>query len=123
MAGENFGMATRHMVRFQSFLQPGEILQNAGEGIQVETSERLGRGRGDGLLGVSDQRLLFVFHDDRLPSPYSIPRPAITSVERGWIIIPGSSSVKVTARTTTSAATVTFYVGNAFSRDIVALLS
>lgn len=123
MSGENFGMATRHMMRFQRYLNPEEILVNAGEGIQVETSERLGRGKGDGLLGITSERLLFVFHDDRLPSPFAINRSQIQSAERGWIVIPGSSQLKIMADTGRGRAAFTFYVGNRFSRDIVSLLN
>ena len=123
MAGENFGMATRHMMRFQRYLNAEEILLNAGEGIQVETSERLGRGKGDGLLGITNERILFVFHDDRLPSPFSIDRSWIRSAERGWIVIPGNSQIKITTDPTHGSAKLTFYVGNRYSRDIVSLLN
>jgi hypothetical protein len=123
MAGENYGMATRHMMRFQKYLRPDEILVNAGEGIQVETSERLGRGKGDGLFGVTNQRIVFVFHDDRLPSPFAIERSQIRSAERGWIVIPGSSRIMVVTGPAYGNANLTFYVGNQFSHDIVASLS
>jgi hypothetical protein len=123
MAGENFGMATRHMMRFQKYLNADEILLNAGESIQVETSERLGRGKGDGLLGITNHRLLFVFHDDHLPSPFSIDRSWIRNAERGWIVIPGSSQIKITTDSAHGSATLTFYVGNRYSRDIVSLLN
>jgi|688.fasta_scaffold539761_1 hypothetical protein len=123
MAGENFGMATRHMMRFQQYLKAEEILLNAGEGIQVETSERLGRGKGDGLLGITNERLLFVFHDDRLASPFSIDRSWIRSAARGWVVIPGSSQIKIATDRTHGSATLTFYVGTRYSRDIVLLLN
>ena len=123
MAGENYGMATRHMMRFQTYLKPDEILLNAGEGIQVETSERLGRGKGDGLFGVTSQRIVFVLHDDRLPNPIAIERSQIRSVERGWIVIPGSSRINVSTGPAYGNATYTFYVGNRFSHDIVSSLN
>ena len=123
MAGENFGMATRYMMRFQKYLNAKEILLNAGEGIQVETSERLGRGKGDGLFGITNHRLLFVFHDDRLPSPFSMDRSWIRNAERGWIVIPGSSQIKITTDPAHGSATLTFYVGNRHSREIVSLLN
>lgn len=123
MTGENFGMATRHMMRFQKYLNADEILLNAGESIQVETSERLGRGKGDGLFGITNHRLLFVFHDDHLPSPFSIDRSWIQNAERGWIVIPGSSQIKITTDPAHGSATLTFYVGNRYSRDIVSLLN
>ena len=123
MAGENFGMATHHMMRFQQYLNAEEILLNAGEGIQVETSERLGRGKGDGLFGITNQRLIFAFHDDRLPSPLSIDRSLICNTERGWIVIPGSSQVKVTTASSHGNTTFTYYVGSRFSRDIISLLT
>jgi len=121
MSGENFVLAAKYRSMFDFFLVRDEFLENAGESIHVEISDIFGRGRGDGVLGVTNRRIVFIYHDSR-KSTEVFNRSQIVSVKRNWIITPGSSNVEVTAMLGGVLRSMNFYVGTGFSRELVSML-
>ncbi len=120
MSGENSVLATKYRSTFDLLLVENEFLENAGESIHVEISDIFGRGRGDGVLGVANRRIIFIYHDSRT-STEVINRSQIVSVKRNWIITPGSSNVAVIAMLGGVLRSMNFYVGTSFSRELVAM--
>jgi len=122
-SGINSFLAGRHRTTFEPWLQSGEILLNAGVAIQVETSERLGRGMGDGILGLTNQRMLHVFD-----SPFAagggvaIDRQKIVSLSSHWIALPMNRRLQVKVGLGLNPNTVNFYVGKRYCREIEDLL-
>jgi len=123
-SGVNSFLAARYRSTFQPWLHEDEILLNAGVAIQVETSERLGRGVGDGILGLTNRRIVHVFD-----SPFvagggvAIDRQNIRSVSSHWIALPMNRRLQVRVGMTDGQSILNFYVGKRYCREIELLLA
>ena len=122
MTGENAGLARKYFPLFEPAMRNGETLLTASAAIWVMVSEALGRGAGDGTLGITDQRVLHVGSKMRL---FEADRSEIIEVSRKWIVLPGSSQLDIRVPRQSEAGSIThsFYCGTAFSKDILKLLN
>lgn len=119
--GKNFALATKYLLTFEAYLMDREILLNAGQSVHVEVAETLGRGKGEGVMGITNQRFLFVYHGNEFSVPLVIDGVAVIAITRNWILLPGSSNLKVVFNSNSVEKTQNFYVGNHFSREIISL--
>ena len=122
-SGINLLLAERYRTILAPWLVENEVLLNAGSAIQVETSERLGRGNGDGILGFTNQRMLHVF--DRPVTGnggIQINRLKIEAVRSYWIALPMNRRLEVKIGSPPRTTVLNFYVGKRFCREIEVLL-
>ena len=120
MRGENKAMATRYASTFAPFLEDGEYLLNANASIYVVVSKMLGRGMGDGTIGVTNRRVL---HRGLKGGGVTIEIPSIVSISKSWIALPGSSQLNITRRIDGELRREEFYCGTGFCKDIISMLS
>lgn len=121
MVGENPALAAKYGPQFRSLLRDDEILLTASAAINVTVSEMLGRGAGDGTLGITNQRIL---HIGSKLGGLAIEREHIRSCAKKWIVIPGSSQLDITAEQNgSSRVNFSFYCGTGFCKDVLRLLS
>ena len=104
---------------FDRALSPGEILLNASPSIHVEVSERLGKGAGDGTIGVTNMRVIQVYSLSVLSTDaMAMLRSDITSVSKNWIILPGSNNLKFTGLDNGKPWVHNFYCNNIFCKEV-----
>lgn len=105
--------------RVQGWIDEGEKLVNSGMAQSVDIAERVGRGGGEGILVLTDRRLLFQL-DEMVPGfgGMSIPRDEITHVHHKWIIAPQMRQLFVSTNRDGSVTTMSFYVGKTFAREL-----
>jgi hypothetical protein len=121
MSNVNPSLAARYLRIFRSELREDEVLITASAAINVMVSEMLGRGAGDGTLGVTNKRLIHV--GSRLGT-LGIERFRILSASKKWIVLPGSSQLDVFEKQAdASSLKVSFYCGSGFCRDVLQLLA
>jgi len=120
MRGENKAMANRYASTFAPFLEEGEHLLNANASIYVVVSKMLGRGMGDGTIGVTNRRIL---HRGLNGGGVTIEIPTIVSISKSWIALPGSSQLNITRRIDGELRKEEFYCGTGFCKDIISMLS
>lgn len=122
-SGINLLLAERYRTILAPWLVENEVLLNAGSAIQVETSERLGRGNGDGILGFTDQRMLHVFDRPAIGNGgIQIDRLKIEAVRSYWIALPMNRRLEVKIGSPPRMTVLNFYVGKRFCREIEVLL-
>lgn len=119
MSGENRGLAAKYQSLFSGVLQQNEILLTAYAAIYVKISELLGRGAGDGTLGVTSLR---VIHLGQHGGGLYLSRNEIISVRKSWIILPGSSSLNIKLQKSGTYEEYEFYCGTGFCKDVISLL-
>jgi hypothetical protein len=120
MRGENKAMANRYASTFAPFLEDGERLLNANASIYVVVSKMLGRGMGDGTIGVTNRRIL---HRGLNGGGVTIEIPSIVSITKSWIAVPGSSQLNITRKIDGELRKEEFYCGTGFCKDIISMLS
>jgi hypothetical protein len=120
MRGENKAMANRYMSTFAPLLEDGEHLLNANASIYVVVSKMLGRGMGDGTIGVTNRRVL---HRGLKGGGVTIEISSIVSISKSWIALPGSSQLNITRRIDGELRKEEFYCGTGFCKDIISMLS
>lgn len=117
--GINAALAEHYRSTFRPWLQEDEVLLNAGSAIHVETSKRLGRGIGDGILGLTPQRMLHVFDSPFVAGGgFAIDRKKIASFSSHWIALPMNSRLNVKVGLTSGPTVLNFYVGKRYCREI-----
>lgn len=116
-------LASKYLDKFEGLLQPDEVLLNAGVAIQVEVSEKLGRGRGDGILGVTNLRLLHVLDNPSVNlMGMTIERSCITSVTTHWILLPFNRNLRITSQGSGPEVVINFYCGKRYCAELMNLL-
>jgi len=118
--GENPGLAAKYQSTFSGLLQPGEVLLTASAAIHVEISELLGRGMGDGTLGVTS--LSFLHKYQERPGGLALLRSEIIQISKNWIVLPGSSNLKVLVTRDGRTSEFNFYCGTSYCKDLISLL-
>jgi len=83
-------------------------------------SEMLGRGAGDGTLGITNQRIIHV--GQRFGS-LEIQRSDIRSISKKWIVLPGSSQLDIVVKENDKNELYSFYSGTGFCKDVIKILS
>lgn len=103
--------------KFSESLEEGETLIDAGMAQWVEFAERAGRGGGEGVLGLTDRRILFKF--DR-PHPQGsglrVPIEHVIDVHTKWIIVPGMRQIFI--ELSSDAERMSFYAGKHFAKQL-----
>lgn len=121
MDGSNSALAAKYIPQFRSLLRDNERLLSASASISVNISEAYGRGAGDGTLGLTNERLI---HVGSKLGVIEIERSDIRSVNKKWIVLPGSSQLDLIARKSgESDVTLSFYCGTGFCKDLLKALS
>lgn len=115
--------ASKYLDKFKGLLQLDEVLLNAGVAIQVEVSENPRLGRGDGILGVTNQRLLHILDNpsDNLTG-VTIERACITSVTTRWILLPFNRNLRITSQGSGHEVVINFYCGKRYCAELMNLL-
>lgn len=108
----------RHLKWFSPYLNDGENLLDGGPAISDELERRYGRGAKDGTIGVTTHRILFVGMNGALM--ISEPRSQLVSAKKEWIVIPGSSWLRLNFRGDQS---LSFITGNAVLKSLLPILS
>jgi hypothetical protein len=116
-------LVAKYFPVFHEYLSDGEDLLTACQSIHVETSTRLGRGKGDGAIGITNRRVIHLFRENIGSNGLTIDRSKILKVERGWIAVPKHSNLKLTVSTNTGAMDMNFYIWTKFCKEIVQILS
>ena len=119
MVGKNDAIIAHYSSAFSKVLRAGERLLNAGAAIYLLDSEMLGRGKGDGTLGLTNLR---VIHAGLPHLGLKIERADIVSVSKKWIVIPGSSQLNISYRSDGAVRQAEFYCGTGFCKEIISLL-
>jgi|GEM_PF-4583306 len=119
MGGENRALATKYHPLFSGVLQQNETLLTASAAIYVKISELLGRGAGDGTLGVTNLR---VIHLGGSGGGLYLSRSEIISARKSWIVVPGSSNLNIKHKTNGTYEEYEFYCGTGFCKDVISLI-
>ena len=119
MVQNNAGLAAKYLPLFQSVLKENERLLTASASIFVQISDSLGRGAGDGTLGLTDQRII---HVGSKIGTLRIERSEIQSITKKWIVLPGSSQLDISVKKDGSVLDFSFYCGTGFCKDILKII-
>lgn len=108
---------------FDNSLLKDETLLNAAPAIHVEVSEAYGRGTGDGFIAITNLRIIHIYSANIFKNPgFAFDRRDITSSSQNWIVLPGSSNLKVSGQTDGAAWAHNFYCSKTFCKEILAWL-
>jgi hypothetical protein len=119
MLPDNAGLAWKYWPMFEPLMEDGESLLTAYTTISVDIGLAMGRGVGDGTLGITDRRVIYKGFG---PFGFSIRRSNIKSISRSWVAIPNSRQVTIGVVEDGSPRTYKFIVGTGFSKDMTRLL-
>jgi hypothetical protein len=117
--GVNLALAANYASRFSKHLEAGEIILNAGQGIELTMEEATGES-GDATLAITTVGALAVYDDGRI---WRINHSDITSftVNRVWTIIPKIREIKIVSRILRDNP-MRFHGGKSFAREVSVLL-
>ena len=115
--GRGNPQSSRHLQWFSGYLEPGEQLLDAGPAISDDLERRYGRNAKDGTIGVTDKRILFVGKSGDLMMSH--PRSRLIGAKKEWIVVPGSSWLKLDF----GGGTLSFIVGNAVIKSMLPILN
>lgn len=115
----NSGLAAKYSPFFKSVLRDNERLLTASASIYVQISDSLGRGAGDGTLGITDQRLI---HIGSRIGALLIERNDILSATKKWIVLPGSSQLDISVKKGEKHLDFSFYCGTGFCKDLLKII-
>jgi hypothetical protein len=115
----NSGLAAKYSTLFQAVLRDNERLLTANASIFVQISDSLGRGAGDGTLGLTDQRII---HIGSKIGAIRIERSEIRSITKKWIVLPGSSQLDITVKKDGVDIDFSFYCGTGFCKDLLKII-
>ena len=117
--GVNLALAANYAPRFSKHLEAGEIILNAGQGIELTMEEATGES-GDATLAITTVGALAVYDDGRI---WRINHSDITSftVNRVWTIIPKIREIKIVSRILRDNP-MRFHGGKSFAREVSVLL-
>lgn len=117
--GVNLALAANYASRFTKYLEAGEIILNAGQGIELTMEEATGES-GDATLAITTVGALAVYDDGRI---WRINHSDITSftVNRVWTIVPKIREIKIVSRKLQDNP-MRFHGGKNFAREVSVLL-
>jgi hypothetical protein len=117
--GVNLALAANYAPRFSKHLEAGEIILNAGQGIELTMEEATGES-GDATLAITTVGALAVYDDGRI---WRINHSDITSftVNRVWTIVPKIREIKIVSRILRDNP-MRFHGGKSFAREVTVLL-
>jgi hypothetical protein len=117
--GVNLALAANYASRFSKHLEAGEIILNAGQGIELTMEEATGES-GDATLAITTVGALAVYDDGRI---WRINHSDITSftVNRVWTIVPKIREIKIVSRILRDNP-MRFHGGKSFAREVTVLL-
>ena len=119
MVQNNSGLAAKYFPLFQPVLRENERLLTASASIYVQISDSLGRGAGDGTLGLTDQRII---HIGSKIGALRIERSEIQSITKKWIVLPGSSQLDISIKKNGLDLDFSFYCGTGFCKDTLKII-
>jgi hypothetical protein len=117
--GINFKLAQKHLSRFSPYLSQGELLLNAGSGIEM-FRESVNPGLGDGFLGVTNQNVHVLYEDN---SVWTIRNSDIelVAINRVKTFVPRVRELRIISSKGITTPVV-FHGGKAFANEISLLI-
>ena len=117
--GANLALAANYASRFTSHLEAGEMILNAGQGIELAREKTTGES-GDATLAITTLGVLAVYDDGKI---WRINHSDISSfsINRVWTIVPKVREIKVVSRLSPDISML-FHGGKTFAREVSVLL-
>jgi hypothetical protein len=117
--GVNLALAANYASRFTKHLEAGEMILNAGQGIELAREKTTGES-GDATLAVTTLGVLAVYDDGKI---WRINHSDISSfsVNRVWTIVPKVREINVVSRLSPDTSML-FHGGKTFAREVSVLL-
>ena len=97
-------------------LDSGEEVVDAGTAQSVEIAERTGRGGGEGLLFLTDKRIIFRL--DQGGGCAEVRLAHLTGVAVKWIAVPKMSRFVVAYKDNAVPFTANYYTGTNFAKQL-----
>lgn len=106
--------------RVVEWLEDGERMVNSGSAQSVEIAERVGRGGGEGILMLTNRRLLFQLDSQTFRyGGLAIPLTDVMRVAVKRTIVPGMRELLVGTNSDGETGRSNFYVGKHFAKELV----
>ena len=117
--GINFSLAANYASRFTKYLEAGEMILNAGQGIELAREKTTGES-GDATLAITTLGVLAVYDDGK---SWKINHSDISSfsINRVWTIVPRVREINVVSRLSPDMSML-FHGGKSFAREVSVLL-
>jgi hypothetical protein len=117
--GVNLALAANYASRFTKHLEAGEMILNAGQGIELAREKTTGES-GDATLAITTLGVLAVYDDGKI---WRINHSDISSfsVNRVWTIVPKVREINVVSRLSPDMSML-FHGGKTFAREVSVLL-
>lgn len=113
--GINFSLAANYASRFTKYLEAGEMILNAGQGIELAREKTTGES-GDATLAITTLGVLAVYDDGK---SWKINHSDISSfsINRVWTIVPRVREINVVSRLSPDMSML-FHGGKSFAREV-----
>jgi hypothetical protein len=117
--GANLALAASYASRFTKYLEAGEMILNAGQGIELAVEKATGES-GDAALAITTLSVLAVYDDGKT---WRINHSDISSfsIKRVWTIVPRVREINVVSRLSPDIPML-FHGGKTFAREVSVLL-
>lgn len=109
----------QYFARFDKILEPGERPINAGPAVWAEIANIAGRGFGEGVICITNRRLLYRLHQPiaNLPSGLQIPFDDLQSLCVRRIAAPMMRRLVLVRRN--DPDDLSFWMGKRFAKEVV----
>ena len=117
--GVNLALAANYASRFTKYLEAGEIILNAGQGIELAVEKATGESS-DATLAITTLGVLAVYDDGK---SWRINHSDISSfaIKRVWTIVPRVREINIVSRLSPDISML-FHGGKTFAREVSVLL-
>ena len=117
--GVNLALAANYASRFTKYLEAGEMILNAGQGIELAVENATGES-GDATLAITTLGVLAVYDDGK---SWRINHSDISSfaINRVWTIVPRVREINIVSRLSPDISML-FHGGKTFAREVSVLL-